>query len=262
MKKNQKSLIAIFLGLATAGIADLVTSYPAPKQETIKQRPPPEGVFESEEAHVETIKNTMGSVEYVVEELIIREKKEEVKSSRSTPRSQTYISFEELSKYRVPKNKVPKGWEDPFNAGNPLYHIAPILQKTPDVRVAPNFKLKEFAITGGEVLDYLRLNPEVVKKIQELRNILETPIQVTSAYRPVWRQQELVNGDDGEATQGRAAKRSQHATGNAVDLYVPGMSSTNLKQKIIETFGENTGIGVYTGTNIVHVDVRGHKSRW
>lgn len=56
-----------------------------------------------------------------------------------------------------------------------------------------------------------------------------------------------------------AAKKSEHMNGNAVDLYIPGVSTQNLYRLALAVGGG--GVGIYPKKKFVHVDV-GRLRKW
>ena len=169
-------------------------------------------------------------------------------STASQP-SRNYLDFKSLERYIIPEDKVPEGWKDPFNSGNPLYNIESILAQDPDL--TSNFKLREFARTGGKVLPYIRLNRKIPEALQRLRNYLERPIHIVSAYRPIWRQEELRKEEE---TKDRAAKVSKHSSGNAVDIKVADMTAEELRDLVIKVLGNKVQVLTYPDSSSIHLN--------
>ncbi len=89
------------------------------------------------------------------------------------------------------------------------------------------------------------LDPDLVIKIQELRDLLGVPLWFTSAYRcPVHNKNE------------KGATNSQHLYGKAVDIpvYITGLTYSQLFD-VVKYLGF-TGIGVNEQKGFIHVDVR------
>jgi uncharacterized protein YcbK (DUF882 family) len=118
-----------------------------------------------------------------------------------------------------------------------------------DIQLSKNFKLSEFTCNDGS--GKVLYNPDLINKLQLLRDKLGKPIQIVSAYRtPEYNA--LVGG----------APKSQHMEGTAADIKVKGMTPLDVA-KAAESVGF-TGIGVYTHDRnyFCHVDVRVLKSYW
>lgn len=114
-----------------------------------------------------------------------------------------------------------------------------------NIKISKNFKLKEFECKDGSHL--VKIDSNLVTKLQKLRDLIGKPIIINSAYRTPSHNKK-VNG----------SPTSQHLLGKAVDIRVNGISPDTLA-KYAEKVGFD-GIGIYK--NFVHVDVRGKKARW
>ncbi len=136
-------------------------------------------------------------------------------------------------------------YHDPNKSGNPLYII-----HNPNFLLAPNFKLKEFATSGGKLLPYARIDEDLVVVLQTLRNDLNQPVIISSAYR---------SASGNKAVNG--SLKSRHLSGDAADIYVKGMSPLAIMRQIEELFGENISLHAYKDGH-VHLDLRGYKARW
>lgn len=113
-----------------------------------------------------------------------------------------------------------------------------------EIRISPNFLLSEFACHEGQEV---KLDPDLVRKLQALRDKLGRPIIINSGYRtPEYNKK--VGG----------SPNSQHMLGKAADIRVPGMTPEQVA-KAAEAVGFN-GIGLYN--TFTHVDVRGWRARW
>ena len=124
-----------------------------------------------------------------------------------------------------------------------------------DERLTKNFKLSEFKCRNGENIPSA-LVPNVrklAKSLQVLRNEINLPICINSAYRtPVYNK-----------SVGGTAK-SQHIKATAADIRVPDMTPLVVGTLINKLIEENKmiegGIGIYS--TFLHYDVRGYKARW
>lgn len=112
---------------------------------------------------------------------------------------------------------------------------------------AKNFQIKEFTCPHCKVT---LIAYKLLDGLQQLRDKIEKPIVINSGFRC---------NEYNKAKGG--VINSRHLYGDAADIRVPGMSSTQLKVKVeqIPVF-EGGGIGLYR--TYVHVDTRGVKARW
>lgn len=120
-------------------------------------------------------------------------------------------------------------------------------KKEGNVKLAANFKVKEFACKDGS--DPVFVAPSLVEILQLVRNHFGKAVTINSAYRtPTY------NKKVGGATY------SQHQYGTAADIKVKGITPKEVAN-YVETLIPNTGgIGIYS--NFTHIDVRATKSRW
>src|SRR5699024_4417121 len=79
-----------------------------------------------------------------------------------------------------------------------------------DFNISKNFKLREFACKDGSNL--VKVDKNLLNKLQALRDRIKRPIIITSGYRT-----ESHNRKVG------GSKNSQHLYGKAVDIKVSGM---------------------------------------
>lgn len=108
-----------------------------------------------------------------------------------------------------------------------------------NIKLSKNFRLKEFMCKEGkqEVL----IADGLVEKLQALRDYLNKPITIVSAYRsPVYNRK--ING----------SSKSQHIHGRAVDIKVSGISTEEVAKAAIKLGFK--GIGIYD--TFTHVDIR------
>lgn len=113
-------------------------------------------------------------------------------------------------------------------------------------RLSEHFLEEEFAChCCGSVLVY----PELVQKLEDLRQLAGAPVVITSGYRCA-SYNKAVGGVD----------NSYHTLGRAADIWVYAISPQQLAH-MAETAGFN-GIGIYPGQGFVHVNVRGNRARW
>jgi hypothetical protein len=113
-----------------------------------------------------------------------------------------------------------------------------------DVKLSANFHLKEYECKCGKCSETL-VDLDHIKKLQKLREDLNSSIKITSAYRC----------PDHNAAVG-GSSRSQHKEGTATDIQVKGMDPSEV-QDACEHFD---GLGRYD--TFTHIDSRGSKARW
>lgn len=123
------------------------------------------------------------------------------------------------------------------------------------MRLTKNFKLSEFDCKDGSEMPS-QLLPNVVElaeSLQQLRNVLDTPIKINSAYRSL----------EHNASIG-GTNSSQHLFAKAADIVVKGKTpaqvATMIKLLILEGKMKQGGIGIYD--TFTHYDIRGYKARW
>lgn len=117
-----------------------------------------------------------------------------------------------------------------------------------DFQISKDFNLQEFECTGKNHR-HVRVDEKLVEKLQELRNILKTPLIINSAYRCPERNKQV-----------GGAENSQHLYGKAVDVSIENIdASIETIAEIADELGFD-GIGLYN--TFIHLDVRGSKARW
>jgi uncharacterized protein YcbK (DUF882 family) len=115
---------------------------------------------------------------------------------------------------------------------------------TNDFQVSKHFNLQEFQCRHCGVV---KLHPQLVHRLQQLRDDLQTPITVTSGYRCP---------EHNRAVGG--ASKSQHLEGLAADVKAAGYSPQEIADTA-ELYGFR-GIGVYK--TFTHLDMGERIARW
>jgi len=123
------------------------------------------------------------------------------------------------------------------------------------MKLTENFSKSEFDCKDGSEMpsNVLENIKELAKNMQVLRDNLNLPIKLTSAYR---------SPSHNRKSGGKS--NSQHLYGKACDMQVKGMSPKDVYasiERLIE-LGEmkEGGLGLYN--TFVHYDIRGTKARW
>ena len=118
-----------------------------------------------------------------------------------------------------------------------------------------NFDISEFECKCGCTMpDDVKENiKELADNLQVVRDILDEPIRISSAYRC-----EAHNKDIG------GVSNSQHVLGKASDLVMrylsPDKLYTALDRLMDGKFISQGGLGKYN--TFTHYDIRGHEARW
>lgn len=119
-----------------------------------------------------------------------------------------------------------------------------------------NFSKAEFECKCGCEMpeDVLENVKEVAKQLQFIRNQVEKPIKINSAYRCLEHNRSIIGSND----------TSQHVLGKAVDIVIAEFIPIEVKN-LLDVFMESGdirqgGLGLYN--TFVHYDIRGTKSRW
>lgn len=118
-----------------------------------------------------------------------------------------------------------------------------------------NFNINEFNCKCGcKMPNNVRDNIQALaENLQIVRDILDEPIQINSAYRCV-----AHNKDIG------GVSNSQHILGKASDLVIKNLSTNKvyiaLDRLMQGKFISQGGLGKYN--TFTHYDTRGHEARW
>jgi len=121
------------------------------------------------------------------------------------------------------------------------------MKKINDIKIARFFSMKEFECP---CCNRIMLSPDLLTRLNHLRNIINRPIYINSGYR-CKEENQRVGGVPG----------SYHLLGMAVDIHVQDILLSDLLLYAQEV-GFN-GIGFYENNNFLHLDIRpGPKYFW
>ena len=114
-------------------------------------------------------------------------------------------------------------------------------------QLSPHFAVREFACSDGS--DTILIDTDLITLLERIRTWAGASIRVTSGYRT-----KAYN------TRIGGASRSQHTLGTAADIVVSGKTPADVA-RFAEAVGAG-GVGLYTASRFVHVDVRDGRARW
>ena len=118
-----------------------------------------------------------------------------------------------------------------------------------------NFSKEEFDCNDGSEMpiNIYHNMVKVANQLQTLRNFLNKPIHINSAYRS-----EEYNASIG------GVSNSQHIMGRAADIVIKGITPIEVSEVIEDLIKKGDmlqgAIGIYS--SFVHYDIRGTKARW
>lgn len=110
----------------------------------------------------------------------------------------------------------------------------------PDITLSANFRKSEFVSRDG--FPIVIIDDTLVKRLQALRDYLQKPVIINSAYRSPEHNKKV----------GGAAK-SRHMIGCAADIHVKGLSTAELST--LARRAGFSGVIEYPNDGFVHVDV-------
>lgn len=126
------------------------------------------------------------------------------------------------------------------------------LKKDGNKSITKNFKVKEFACSG---YDTVKIDTNLVKILQKIRDKFGKSVTVTSGYRPAYYNSKIPT----------ASKNSKHVLGRAADIKISGVSPIEVAM-YAQSIGA-MGIGLYVYCNetgimngFVHIDTRANDS--
>lgn len=122
------------------------------------------------------------------------------------------------------------------------------LKKNGSKSITKNFKVKEFACDG---YDTVKIDTNLVKILQKIRDHFGKSVTVTSGYRP----------PDYNATIASASKTSKHMLGRAADIKIEGVSPIEVALYAQKIGAKGIGLYVYCEeggimNGFTHIDTR------
>jgi hypothetical protein len=141
---------------------------------------------------------------------------------------------------------------DPNGSGNPLLDTGQPIRST---QLSTSFTVGELAHSGGKSFDKSRIDPELVRSLQRLRDHVGKSVRVTSGYRPY-----LYNVDLYTNTYKKKPTLSRHSSGQAADVKIAGMTGMDIAKMAIDVLGTEIAVGI--AADNAHLDVRGQWARW
>ena len=121
-------------------------------------------------------------------------------------------------------------------------------------RLSKNFTVSELARSGRKRFSKARIDPDLIRCLQAIRDHVGKPVRITSGYRS-WGYNRNVY-----ARRKKKPTRSQHCSGRAADIKIRGMTGQEIALAAIEACGGKLGLGV--GKSFAHIDVRGCLAVW
>jgi len=172
--------------------------------------------------------------------------------SRSS-RAAAAVTFMSRESLPIVKGPTRKGQEhyDPSKSENPLLDTS---GSNRFVMLSDNFSVDEVARSGNKTFDKARIDPQLVRCLQSIRDLVGKPVFVNSGYRSFWHNNEVYRW------MGKKPTNSQHIGGKAADIKIAGMTGLEIAKVAIDACGLSVAIGV--GPEYAHVDVRGNPVAW
>lgn len=127
---------------------------------------------------------------------------------------------------------------------------APLVRGADSAKLSPHFTLGEFRPHDASYTG-VRVHPDLVAALEQIRTRAKGAIKITSAYRPP-AYNRAVGG----------VSNSTHLDGLAADIYADHLSTRQLYDICDAVVGSSGGVGYYPTQGFVHIDVRGYRARW
>ncbi len=165
----------------------------------------------------------------------------------------THVKFPSGNTLPITHGATGEGEEhfDPLTTGNPLLEVS---GANGSKQLSKNFKAGEFAKSGTKTFAKARIDPELVKCLQAIRDHVDRPVVITSGYRSDAYNRAIYQ------RMGKKPTLSRHISGQAADIKIAGMSGLDIAKAALEAYGPDIGVGI--GSTYAHIDVRGKYARW
>lgn len=141
---------------------------------------------------------------------------------------------------------------DPNTSGNPLLDTS---GNNKTKKLSMDFTVDEFARSGPKKFDKARIDPELVNCLQAIHDYIGKSVIINSGYRSYSYNLYLYKKLGREPK-----KKSQHLSGRAADIKIPGMTGVEIAKAAMDSCGCKIAIGL--APNFAHVDVRGKFRVW
>jgi uncharacterized protein YcbK (DUF882 family) len=123
--------------------------------------------------------------------------------------------------------------------------------------LSANFSRAEFA---DKVTGECDVRPELILALEQLRMLAGKAIHINSGYRSPATNAAAGGVGHSQHMEGRAADISIKIVGGPPEAWLNTFQLFVLAEQV-EGF-RNGGIGIYPGSNFIHVDVRDGRARW
>jgi outer membrane protein OmpA-like peptidoglycan-associated protein len=175
-------------------------------------------------------------------------------ASGSEQEAETTVTFPSGATLQVIAGPSGPGQEhyDPNATGNPLLDTSQPFHST---RLSASFTVGELVRSGPVYFHIARIDPELIRCLQQLRDHVGKPVTITSGYRTYEYNKKLYT-----ETYKKKPTKSRHSSGQAADVHIAGMSGMEIAKAAISACGPKIGVGI--AQTYAHLDVRGSWAKW
>ena len=158
-------------------------------------------------------------------------------------------SWEYYSSRRVPYYILVYLVDNELKGDKPMIPInAYSLKRDGKKKLSDNFQVGEFKCPDGT--DPIFVAPSLVELLQKIRDHYNKPVHIDSGYRTPTHNKKV-----------KGVTYSQHLYGTAADIHISGVPVAELA-KYARSIMPTGGVGTYTKSGFVHVDVREAVANW